>query len=159
MVHKSSQNSFVSEEFAKQKKIAIVVSRFNEEICTGLLHGAQKTLNELGVSSDGVKVFYVPGAFEIPLVAKKIAQSKNYDGVVALGCVIKGDTAHFEFVSLAATMGVLEAGLQTEVPVSFGVITVNNQEQAITRSRDDDYNKGREASLALLDVLQTLEQV
>lgn len=141
------------------KKIAIVVSRFNQDVCDGLLAGAVGTLNAIGIASDGIEILRVPGAFEIPLVAKTAAGSERFAGVIALGCVIRGETPHFEFVSLAATMGCLQAGLDTGCPVMFGVITVNDSAQAAARSRPDEFNKGREAALALLDVLSTMEEI
>lgn len=141
------------------KKIAIVSSRFNEKICDGLLEGALQMLRKLGLTDDQTKTFFVPGAFEIPLVAKRAAKSGEFAGVVALGCVIRGETPHFEFVSLAATMGCLQAGLDTGCPVIFGVITVNTEEQAVARSRANEYNKGREAVVSLFDTLQTIERI
>lgn len=146
-------------ELLSQKKIAIVISRFNEKICDGLLQGARAALSELKIDADQVSVLRVPGAFEIPLVAKRAALSKKYAGVVALGCVIRGETPHFEYVSQAVSMGCLQAGLDTDCPVLFGVITVNNQEQAVARSLANEYNKGREAMMALFETLQTLERI
>lgn len=129
-------------------RFAIVVSRFNEDVTGGLLGGAKKFLAEKKVKLSDSDVFYAPGAFELPLIAKKLAAKKKYDGVICLGCVIKGDTMHFEFISLAATMGILQAGLDTGKPVSFGVLTTMTDEQATVRSRDDAHNKGIEAAAA-----------
>lgn len=129
-------------------RFAIVVSRFNEDVTGGLLRGAKKYLAEKKVKVAEADVFYAPGAFELPLIAKKLAAKKKYSGVICLGCVIKGDTMHFEFISLAATMGILQAGLETGKPVSFGVLTTMNDEQATLRSRDDAHNKGIEAAAA-----------
>jgi 6,7-dimethyl-8-ribityllumazine synthase len=140
-------------------KIAIVCSLFNDDVVKGLMGGCLGYLKEQGIASESVRVFEVPGAFEIPLVAQNVAKSKKFAGVIALGCVIRGDTPHFEFVSLAATMGVLQAGLNTGVPVLFGVITVNDKTQAMVRSAKDEFNKGREAAMALLDTLTTLESI
>lgn len=106
-----------------------------------------------------VNIFEVPGAFEIPLVAKKLAQSKKYCGVIALGCVIRGETPHFEYVSQAAALGCLQAGLESGCPVAFGVLTVENEAQALERSRLNEFNKGREAAGALLQTLSVLESV
>lgn len=141
------------------RQVAVVVSRFNADISSLLLEGCLKELRAAGQTDQNIKVFNVAGAFEIPLVAKKIASTKKYSGVVALGCVIRGDTPHFEFVSLAATLGCLQAGLDTLCPIAFGVITVNNREQALERAGDNEFNKGREATLALLDTLSTLETI
>ena len=140
-------------------KFAIVVSRFNPEVTQGLKSGALEQLVEKGVSLDCCKVFEAPGAFEIPLLAKTLAKSKTFDGVICLGCVIKGDTAHFEFISLGATMGIQLASLETEVPITFGILTTYTDEQAILRSRPDAHNKGREAALACIEALETLKQI
>jgi len=148
-----------SKHHKKTKKIAIVVSLFNEKICRNLLQGSLKELTKNGYATKDIKTYEVAGAFEIPLIAKKIAQTKKFGGIIALGCVIRGDTPHFEYVSLAATMGCLQAGLETECPIAFGVLTVDNEMQAIERSQPNKFNKGREASLALLDTLNTLESV
>ena len=141
------------------KKIALVASSFNSDVVDGLLNGALTTLECASFASEHYEVFRVPGAFEIPLIAKKIAASKRFDGVITLGCVIRGETPHFEFVSLAATMGCLQAGLDTGCPVLFGVITVNTPEQAQERSQPNEFNKGREAVLALFDLWKTMEQI
>ncbi len=140
-------------------KIAVIVSHFNEEVTLGLLAGAQKTLRESGVSHDERDVFHAPGAFEIPLLAQTLARTGLYDGVVCLGCVIKGDTAHFEFISLGATLGLQQAMLATEVPITFGILTTYTDEQALVRSRDNAENKGHEAAKACLDSLKTLAQI
>jgi len=140
-------------------KFAIIVSRFNEEVTEGLLSGALETFKEKGIPTKNVDLIRAPGAFEIPLIAKKLAQTKKYSGVVCLGCVIKGDTAHFEFISLGSTMGIMNAMLDTEVPITFGIITTYNDEQAISRSRKDEHNKGREATLACLETVDVLNKI
>ncbi len=144
---------------SSHKKIAIVVSLFNQKISDGLLNGAVQTLQENGYTGEGIKIFKVAGALEIPLIAKKIGLSKKYAGVVALGCVIRGETPHFEYVSLGVTLGCQQAQLDTGCPLAFGVLTVNNEEQAIARSSNNEFNKGREAVFALLDSLAILEQI
>ena len=113
-------------------------------------------LREQGIAVASADICAAPGAFEIPLLAQSLARSGRYDGVVCLGCVIKGDTAHFEFISLGATMGLMQATLQTEVPITFGIITTYTDEQAIARSRDDHHNKGREAAAACVESLEVL---
>lgn len=132
-------------------RYAIVVSRFNADVTSGLLDGARLEFTERGVSPDRVETLYSPGAFEMPLIAKKLAKTGRYAGVVCLGCVIKGDTAHFEFISLGAAMGMMQASLETEVPVAFGVLTTYTQDQAVVRSRADAHNKGREAAAACVE--------
>ena len=129
-------------------RFAIVVSRFNEDVTGGLLAGARGYLKEKGAKTSDADVYYAPGAFELPLIAKQLAKKKKYAGVICLGCVIKGDTMHFEFISLAATMGILQAGLDTNKPVSFGVLTTVTEEQAVKRSRKNAENKGIEAAAA-----------
>ncbi|HEV7344069.1 MAG TPA: 6,7-dimethyl-8-ribityllumazine synthase [Devosia sp.] len=140
-------------------RIAIVVSRFNQEVTSGLLRGAIAHLKENGVSVPEGDIFSAPGAFEIPLIAQTLARSGRVDGVVCLGCVIKGDTAHFEYISHAASTGLMQASLATGVPLTFGILTTYDDEQAVLRSRDDAHNKGREAAAACLEALATLERV
>lgn len=135
-------------------RLAIVVSRFNPEVTGGLLRGAEATLAEQGLSP--ADVVEAPGAFEIPLIAQTLARTERYDGVICLGCVVKGDTAHFEFISLGAAVGLMTAGLATETPISFGVLTTYTDQQAEARSRDDAHNKGREAALACIETARTL---
>ena len=140
----------------KSWRIAVVVSRFNQEVTGGLQRGALTYLKEQGIAVASADIYAAPGAFEIPLLAQSLARSGRYDGVVCLGCVIKGDTAHFEFISLGATMGLMQATLETEVPITFGIITTYTDEQAIARSRDDHHNKGREAAAACVESLEVL---
>jgi 6,7-dimethyl-8-ribityllumazine synthase len=140
-------------------KIAIIVSRFNDEVTSGLLRGAISYLGENGVAVAEEQIYSAPGAFEIPLIAQTLARSGKVDGVVCLGCVIKGDTAHFEYISLAATTGLMNASLATGVPLTFGILTTYTDEQAVVRSRDDAHNKGREAAAACLEALKTLSTV
>ena len=137
--------------------LAIVLSHFNQEVTSGLLNGAVTYLAENGIAAP--QIYHAPGAFEIPLIAKTLAKSGRYDGVICLGCVIKGDTAHFEFISLGATMGLMTAALETGVPLTFGILTTYTDEQAIVRSRDDAHNKGREAAAACVEALETLTAI
>ncbi len=137
-------------------RIAIVTSQFNETVTLGLQQGALTYLAEQGVRVAKEAMFSAPGAFEIPLLAKALAKTGAFDGVVCLGCVIKGDTAHFEFISLGATVGLMHTTLETGIPIAFGVITTYTDEQAVTRSRDDAHNKGREAAAACIQTLRSL---
>ena len=137
-------------------RIAVVVSRFNPEVTGGLLQGARETLAEAGCRLRDEDVFEAPGAFELPLIAKTLAKTGRYHGVVCLGCVIKGDTAHFEFISLGASIGLMTAGLETDTPISFGVLTTYDDAQAETRSQPGPENKGREAALACLETARLL---
>ncbi len=151
------KTKIISKKGQKNLKLAIVVSRFNERICEGLLSGALRALKEAGISESCVQVVRVPGAFEIPLAAQHWARKKKVDGLICLGAVIRGDTPHFEYVSQAVTDGVLRVGLDTGVPCIFGVITVNTLDQALARSSDNEYNKGREAAAAVLEMIEILK--
>jgi 6,7-dimethyl-8-ribityllumazine synthase len=143
----------------REKKIAIVVSRFNPEVTDGLVRGALETLMENGISQQNIDTFDAPGAFELPLLAQEIAKTNRYQAVIALGCVIKGDTAHFEYISQAAAVGLMQAGLQTGVPISFGVLTTYTDEQALVRSRPGPENKGRESALAVLQAASVIKKL
>ena len=140
-------------------RFAIVVSRFNPEITDGLLTGAREALTEADVSDDDVAVVRVPGAFELPLTAQRLAESGRFDAVVCLGCLIKGDTMHFEYIAEAATRGIADVNLATGVPVTFGVLTTLTDEQAEVRARPGDGNKGREAALAAVEMATLLRAI
>ncbi|NHN83214.1 6,7-dimethyl-8-ribityllumazine synthase [Acetobacter musti] len=140
-------------------RLALVVSRFNEDITGGLRHGASEWLSEHGISVAEEDFFPAPGAFELPLLAQTLARSGRYEGVICLGCVIKGDTAHFEFISLGATVGIMQASLATETPVAFGILTTYTESQAIERSRENVHNKGREAAAACVESIALLRRV
>jgi 6,7-dimethyl-8-ribityllumazine synthase len=140
-------------------RIAIIVSRFNEEVTSGLLAGARAFLGENGAAVADEDVLAAPGAFEIPLLAQSLAKTGRYGGIVCLGCVIKGDTAHFEYISLAASTGLMSATLATGVPMAFGILTTYTDEQAEARSRDDAHNKGREAAAACREAMRALKAV
>lgn len=140
-------------------RFAILVSRFNEDITQGLLHGALEFLKSKKCKTTEKDIFYAPGAFELPLLAKSLAKKKKYQGVICLGCVIKGDTAHFEFISLGTAVGLQQACLETNKPISFGVLTTYTEEQAIARSRKDSHNKGIEAAAACYESAKLLEQI
>ena len=140
-------------------RFAIVVSRFNEEVTGGLLAGARALLVENGVATDDVAVVEVPGAFEIPLAARTLAVTGRYDAIVCLGCLIKGDTMHFEYIASAVSQGIMDAGLTTGVPITFGVLTTLTDEQASIRAAAGPENKGREAALAALEMIEVLRRI
>jgi 6,7-dimethyl-8-ribityllumazine synthase len=140
-------------------KFALVVSKFNPEVTDGLVDGAKNYLKEKGITAQAEDTFLVPGAFEIPLIAQGLAKLKKYSGIICLGCVIKGDTAHFEFISLGATLGIMQSMLTTETPIAFGVLTTYTDEQAQIRSQPDSHNKGREAAAACYEAALTLHQI
>lgn len=133
-------------------KIAIVVSRFNEFITTRLLAGAEDALKRHGVEEKDIAVIWVPGVFEIPLAAKKIAESKEYDAVITLGTVIRGATPHFDFVSNEVAKGVASTSLNSGVPIIFGVLTTESIEQAIERAGTKAGNKGWEAAVGAIEM-------
>ncbi|CAI9396135.1 MULTISPECIES: 6,7-dimethyl-8-ribityllumazine synthase [Bacillaceae] len=133
-------------------KIGIVVSRFNEFITTRLLSGAEDALNRHGVNENDISVMWVPGVYEIPLAAKKLAASGKYDAVITLGTVIRGATPHFDYVSNEVAKGVANVSLSTEIPVIFGVLTTENIEQAIERAGTKAGNKGWEAAVNAIEM-------
>lgn len=133
-------------------KFAVVISRFNHFITGHLLDGAEDALKRHGVADNDITVVWVPGAFEIPLVAKKLAKSGAYNGVICLGAVIRGSTPHFDYVAAEVSKGVAAVGLDTGVPVVFGVITTDNIEQAIERAGTKSGNKGWDAALTALEL-------
>lgn len=144
---------------AKGKKFAIVVSRFNDFISKRLLEGAIDTLMRHGAKEDEIESIWVPGAFEIPIVANKLARSKKFDAVLCIGAVIKGSTPHFEYVAGEAAKGVAKVSLDTGIPVIFGVITAENLEQAIERAGTKDGNKGRDAAISAIEMANLLEKI
>lgn len=132
-------------------KIAIAQARFNSDITDKLLAGALKAFKELKIKN--IKIIKTPGAFEIPLACQKLAKTKKFDGILALGAVIKGETAHFDYVCKGATNGVMRVMLDQNLPISFGVLTTDNLKQAQARSRNDKTNKGYEAALSLVEMI------
>jgi len=141
------------------KRIGIVVSRFNEFITSKLLGGALDALSRHGVKEEDITVAWAPGAFEVPLVAKHMAQSGNYNAVLALGCVIRGATPHFDYVAAEAAKGIGHVMLDTGVPVLFGILTTDSIEQAIERAGTKAGNKGSDAAMAALEMANLLEQL
>jgi 6,7-dimethyl-8-ribityllumazine synthase len=140
----------------KKIKIALVVSRFNKAITDGLLTGAIDALKKSGVSEQDIKIVYCPGAFEIPLAAQKLCLSKKFNAIVCLGAVIKGETAHFEYIAYAVTRGIVDLNIKFGIPVIFGVLTCYTEEQALRRSSPDADNKGAEAASAALEMVKLL---
>jgi 6,7-dimethyl-8-ribityllumazine synthase len=140
-------------------KFHIVIGRFNEMIGKQLLDGAVDGLLRHGVKESDIQVTWVPGAYEIPLVAKKVAESKKVDAVITLGAVIRGATPHFEYVSGAAARGVADAAMATGVPVIFGVLTTNTIEQAIERAGTKAGNNGYSAAMTAIEMANTLKQL
>jgi 6,7-dimethyl-8-ribityllumazine synthase len=140
-------------------RFAVVVSRFNVEITTGLLAGAREALAEAGVKDEHVTVVHVPGAFELPVAARRLALTGGYDAVIVLGCLIKGETMHFEYIAEAASHGIMDISTSTGVPVAFGLLTTMTDAQAEERSAPGDGNKGREAAHAAIEMVTLFRQI
>lgn len=140
-------------------RFALVVGRFNSFVVESLVEGAVDTLRRHGVKDKDITIFRAPGAFEIPLVCQRIAQGKQYAAIIALGAVIRGGTPHFEYVAGECTKGLAHVSLQHDVPVSFGVLTVDTIEQAIERAGTKAGNKGAEAALSALEMVNLLGQM
>jgi 6,7-dimethyl-8-ribityllumazine synthase len=141
------------------KRFAIVVSRFNDFITEKLLGGAEDALTRTGVQRDDIITVKVPGAFEIPMMAKKLAQNGSFDAVICLGAVIRGATPHFDYVSAEVSKGVAQVGLEAGVPVIFGVVTTDTVEQAIERAGTKSGNKGWSAAMAAVEMVNLMEAV
>ncbi len=140
-------------------RFAVVVSRWNEALTSKLRDGAVEALTEAGAGDDAIEVFGVPGAFELPLACLKAANTRRFDAVIALGVVIRGDTPHFDYVAGQAAGGILQASMNTAVPVMFGVITADYLEQARVRSGEREENKGFEAALSAIEMVTTLKKI
>ena len=143
----------------KGLKVAIVASRFNEFITTKLVGGAEDCLLRHGVNADDISLAWVPGAFEIPLIAKKLADSKKYDAVICVGAVIRGDTSHYDLVCNESAKGIAQVELATGIPVLFGVITTENIEQAIARAGSKAGNKGYDCALSAIEMVNLMKQL
>lgn len=140
-------------------RFAVIVSRFNEEMTSGLLDAALAVLHEASVADDDIVVVRVPGAFELPAAALRVADSGEFDAVVCLGCLIKGDTMHFEYIAAAASQGIMDASQMTGIPIAFGLLTTLTDEQAVVRSVPGSANKGREAALAAVEMATLFRQL
>ncbi|MGB2600863.1 MAG: 6,7-dimethyl-8-ribityllumazine synthase [Candidatus Omnitrophota bacterium] len=137
---------------ATDKKIGIVVSRFNEFVSSKLLEGAIDTLIKHGIKDDDVSVVWVPGSFETPVLAHKMADSGKYDAIICLGAIIRGETPHFDFVASEAAKGVAKVAMDSKVPCIFGIITTDNLEQALDRAGTKSGNKGRDAARTAIEM-------
>ena len=144
---------------ARGLRFGIVVSRFNDFICDRLLGGALDALKRNGAEEDAIDIFKVPGAFEIPLMAKKAAGSGRYDAVICLGAVIRGSTPHFDYVASEVSKGVATVSLETNIPVTFGVLTTDTLEQAIERAGSKAGNKGWDSALAAIEMANLLKEI
>lgn len=144
---------------AQEIKVGIVAARFNEFIVSKLISGAQDALLRHGVSDEDITLAWVPGAFEIPIVAKKMAESGDYDAVVCVGAVIKGSTSHYDYVCAEVSKGIATVSLQTGVPVAFGVLTTDNIEQAIERAGTKAGNKGYDAACTAIEMVNLMKKM
>jgi len=152
-------NIFEGDLLGKDLKIGIVVARFNEFITGKLLSGAKDALFRHGVAEENIDIAWVPGSFEIPLVAKKLALSKKYDAVVCLGTVIRGATPHFEYIAAEVSKGIATVALDAGIPVIFGVITADTLEQAIERAGTKSGNKGFDAAVSAIEMANLLRTI
>ncbi len=140
-------------------KIAIVAGRFNEFITSKLIGGALDVLKRNDVSEENIDIAWVPGAFEIPLITKKLANTQKYDAIITLGAVIKGSTPHFDYVCAEVSKGVAQISLQSELPVIFGVLTTNNIEEAIERAGTKAGNKGADAAFSAIEMINLIKEI
>lgn len=140
-------------------RVAVVVSRFNDFVTERLLEGARAALAEGGVGGDDVIVLHVPGAFEIPAAAQRVAETGGVDAVICLGCLIRGATPHFEYIASACAHGITAAAASTGVPMSFGVLTTNSAEEALERAAAGPSNKGREAADAAIEMARLFARI
>jgi len=144
---------------AKGKKFAIIASRFNDFITKELVSGCLDTLTRHGANNEDLSITWVPGAFETPLVAQRLAKSKSYDALICLGTVIRGSTPHFEYIAQEAAKGVAKVSLDSGLPVIFGIITADTIEQAVERAGTKEGNKGRDAALSAIEMSNLLTQI
>lgn len=144
---------------AQGLRFAIVVSRFNSLVTQRLLEGALDALRRHGADENAITVVYVPGSFEIPLAAKRLAQSGAFDAVICLGCIIRGDTPHFEYVASEAAKGIAQVALETGVPTIFGVVTADTLEQALERAGAKAGNRGFEAAMTAMEMANLMRQL
>ncbi|TXH03470.1 MAG: 6,7-dimethyl-8-ribityllumazine synthase [Nevskiaceae bacterium] len=154
----AAPDSPVSGEFS-DLRVAVVTTRWNIEIVDALADGAYRCLADWGVPDDAVEEFTAPGAYEIPLAVSKLMESGDFDGVIAVGAVIRGDTPHFDFVAGECARGLMDVQLRHGLPVGFGVLTVNTAQQALERSGPGDDNKGYEAAAAMLEMVRLARSV
>ncbi|AFJ02071.1 6,7-dimethyl-8-ribityllumazine synthase [Methylophaga frappieri] len=155
----SNINTFSGDFSAKGMRVGIVAGRFNEFVVSSLIDGAVDTLLRHGASEKDIEIARVPGAVEIPLAVKRMGQTKKYDAIIALGAVIRGGTPHFDYVAGECSKGLGQLNLELDMPVSFGVLTVDSIEQAIERSGTKAGNKGAEAAMGTIEMVNVLRQI
>ncbi|MFN3135986.1 MAG: 6,7-dimethyl-8-ribityllumazine synthase [Candidatus Kryptonium sp.] len=144
---------------AQGLKFGIVVSRFNELVTSKLLDGAIDCLKRHGTNDEDIEIFYSPGSFEIPLIAKKVAQTGKYNAIICLGAIIRGETPHFDYIASEVSKGIAQVQLETGIPIAFGVITTDDVEQALNRSGMKNGNKGWDAALTAIEMANLINQI
>jgi len=154
-----SNNQKMGYWIAPKGKIAIIAARFNHFVVDPLVQGAEETLLRHGVKENQIEVFRTPGAFELPLIAKKIAETRKFEGIIALGAVIRGATSHYDFVAGECASGLSRVMLETNLPIAFGVLTTDTIEQAIERAGTKAGNKGSDAASTLLEMISLIESL
>lgn len=159
MRHQDSATSPAALPGAAGYRFAVIVSRFNPSITEALREGARTALLEAGAAPADIEELHVPGAFELPQAARCAAETGRFDAVICLGCVIRGATPHFEYISSAVAHGIMEAAGDTGVPIAFGVLTTNTAEEALARAVEGPANKGREAAVAALEMVRLYQRV
>lgn len=140
-------------------RVAVITARWNSKVTEGLRTGALRALERHQIDANAVEDFAVPGAFELPLAAQRAARTGRFDAIITLGCVIRGDTPHFDYVCAETTRGIGEVGLRENIPVAFGLLTTDNLQQALERAGDNSENKGEEAALTVLEMLELFELI
>lgn len=150
---------FKGELLARDKKFAICIARFNSLLTERLLDGAKDCLSRHGASLDQVDEYWVPGSFELPYIASRIAEKRQYDAIICLGAVIRGDTPHFEYIAAEVTKGIAALSMKTGIPVIYGVITCDNIEQGIERAGTKAGNKGWDAALSAIEMVKLYETI
>jgi len=143
----------------KDCRVGIVVSKFNEFVTRRLMSSALESLQKQGVEEEDIETVRVPGAFEIPLVARQLARSKKYDAVICLGAVIRGETPHFDFISAEMSRGIAQASLETGIPIVFGVLTTDTAEQALERSGEPEKNRGADAARTAIEMANLMKEL
>ncbi len=143
----------------KGRKFGVVISRFNEFITRKLLEGANDALLRHGVEEGNIDVAWVPGSFEIPLIAQKMAETKRYDAIICLGAVIRGGTPHFEYIAIEVTKGIASVGLEKGLPVIYGILTADNLEQAIERAGTKEGNEGFKAAMTAIEMANLVKSI
>ena len=142
-----------------EARVAVIAARWNGEITDGLLSGAIKALTRHGIAQNKIEIFRVPWAFELPLASQRAARTVRFSAIISLGCVIRGDTPHFDYVCSETTRGIGQVSLNENLPVAFGLLTTDNLEQSLERSGDNSENKGEEAALTALEMLTMLQKM